>query len=215
VTTRTLTPELLDSLPHDSPDAQRSRRDLRWINLGLGNQRWFARTLPALARAGERVLELGAGTGELGAALASRGLAVDGLDRAPRPGNWAARSEWHQADIFGFGGYDRYGVVIGNLIFHHFTDAQLAELGAKFRDTVRVVIASEPKRSRISRRMFALTAPLWGAHPVTLHDGKVSIEAGFLRHELAAALGLDEARWEIRYEISLVSTYRMIAVRRA
>ena len=215
MTTRTLTPELLDSLPHDSPDAERSRRDLRMINWGLGNSRWFARTLPALVRAGEHILELGAGTGELGASLASRGLALDGLDRAPRPANWATRSVWHQADIFGFSGYDRYGVVIGNLIFHHFTDAQLADLGARFRDTARVVIASEPKRSRISRRMFALTAPLWGAHPITIHDGRVSIEAGFLGHELSAAFGLDESRWEIRHEISAVSTYRMIAVRRA
>jgi hypothetical protein len=76
------------------------------------------------------------------------------------------------------------------------------------------VIASEPKRSRISQRLFALTAPLWGAHPVTLHDARVSIEAGFLGDELPRALGLDDRRWKIRHEISAISTYRMIAVRR-
>ena len=54
--TRTLTPELLDSLPSQHPDALRSRRDLRWINFAMGNHRWFARTLPPLLRPGDRVL---------------------------------------------------------------------------------------------------------------------------------------------------------------
>ena len=212
---RTLTPELLDSLPPQHPDALHSRRDLRWINFGLGNPRWFARTLPPLLRAGERALELGAGTGEFATRLGARGVAVDGIDFSPCPENWPTARTWHTGDLRTFARFGDYAAVCGNLIFHHFSDAQLAELGARFRDTARVVVASEPKRSRISQRLFALTAPLWGANPVTVHDGRVSIAAGFRNRELADALGLDERHWDIRQEVSAISTYRMVAVRRA
>ncbi len=69
---RILQAELLDSLPHDHPDALHNRRDLRVINRVMGNYRWFARTLPALLRPGEAALEVGAGDGTLGLQLAAR-----------------------------------------------------------------------------------------------------------------------------------------------
>jgi hypothetical protein len=53
---RALEPELLDSLPHDHPDAAHNRRDLRLINGFMRNRAWFERTLPGVLRAGERVL---------------------------------------------------------------------------------------------------------------------------------------------------------------
>lgn len=74
---RTVQPELLDSLAPDHPDAVRNRRDLRLTNAVMGNPRWFSRTLPALLRSSERVLDLGAGTGELAHRLNRAGLATD------------------------------------------------------------------------------------------------------------------------------------------
>ena len=82
---RTCEPELLDSLPFDHPDAAHSRRDLRIVNGFMRSKAWFRKTLPGLVRPGETVLELGAGTGELGGDLNSRGIPVDGLDLWPRP----------------------------------------------------------------------------------------------------------------------------------
>jgi hypothetical protein len=211
---RTLQPELLDSLPPDHPDAVRSRRDLVLINRIMGNHRWIARTLPPLLRPGERVLELGAGTGELGRRLAQRGLTTDGLDLAPRPAAAVFSGQWHQSDLLTFPGYARYPVVIGNLIFHQFSDAQLRQLGTQWRDTARLLVASEPWRRRRFQLLFRTLAPLFGASPVTRHDAVVSIAAGFRGGELPELLGLDDGNWDYRCHTTALGAYRMVAIRR-
>lgn len=211
---RTLQPELLDSLPPEHPDARHSRRDLRLINRVMGNHRWFASTLPRLLRPGERVVELGAGTGELGRRLAAQGIAVDGLDFVPRPADWPATHAWHTNDIRSFGGYAAYPVVIANLIFHHLSASELASLGATLSQTARVVIACEPTRRAFSQRLFAWIGPVFRANHITRHDAHVSIAAGFRADELPRALGLNGAQWDCRCASTALGAYRMIASRR-
>jgi len=63
---RSLQPELLDSLSPDHPAAQRSRRDLRLINRFMRTREWMTSELRLWLQPGERILELGAGAGELG-----------------------------------------------------------------------------------------------------------------------------------------------------
>lgn len=212
---RTLQPELLDSLPPDHPDALHNRRDLRLTNAIVGNHRWFARTLPSLLRPGETALELGAGTGELGLKLAQCGVSVAGLDLWPRPAAWPDRNAWHVDDLRTFDGYDRYALVFGNLIFHQFSDPDLAALGARLRANARVIIACEPARRRISQILFRTLGPLLGANYVSLHDAHVSIAAGFRGDELPRALGLTADEWDIRCGTTALGVYRMLAVRRA
>jgi hypothetical protein len=212
---RTLQPELLDTLAPEHPDAQHSRRDLRLTNQIMGNYRWFSRTLPRVTRPGERAIELGAGTGELGARLAERGIVADGLDLWPRPRAWPSSREWHSADLRAFAGYARYPVILGNLIFHQFKDADLAVLGDQLRRTARVIVACEPMRRRISQTVFAKVGPLFGANPVTLHDAEVSIAAGFVDDELPRVLGLEASEWDCRCCTTVLGAYRMVAVRRA
>ncbi len=211
---RACEPELLDSLPHDHPDAVHNRRDLRLINGFMRNRAWFERTLPALLRPGERVLEIGAGTGEMGIALNRRGIPVDGLDLWPRPAAWPAGRGWHQADLRDFGGYSAYPVVIGNLILHQFKGPELAHLGSVLRRTARVVAASEPERRRMSQTLMAAIGPLLGANHVTLHDARVSITAGFLGTELPEALGMDTGAWEVSCSSTTLGASRMVAVKR-
>lgn len=212
---RACEPELLDSLPHDHPDAVHSRRDLRLVNIFMRNRAWFARILPPLLRPGERVLEIGAGMGEMGFSLNGQGLPVDGLDLWPRPAEWPAGREWHRADLLSFGGYGAYPAVIGNLIFHQFTGPELAALGATLRRSCRLIIACEPRRRRLSQTLIAALAPLLGASHVTLHDARVSINAGFIRDELPAALGLDDGSWDYSCRTTPLGALRMVAVRRA
>jgi hypothetical protein len=211
---RTLHPELLDALPPDHPDAVHNRRDLRLTNQVVGNHRWLERTLPSLLRPGEVALELGAGTGELALRLRRRGVAIAGLDLWPRPKNWPAGHAWHRSDLRTFGGFDDYAAAIGNLIFHQFSDAELALVGQNLRRTARVILACEPQRRRASQVLYRTLAPLFGANHVSLHDAHVSIAAGFRNAELPQALGLDVSHWDIRCTSTVLGTYRMVAVRR-
>ena len=210
---RKLQPELLDSLPHDHPDALHNRRDLRITNHVLGHYRWFARTLRRHATPGDRVLELGAGTGELGAYLAARGHSTDGLDLWPRPPSWAPECEWHRADLLKFERYADYAVITGNLILHQFNSEQLAALGEKIRPTARLILACEPLRRRASQTLFAALGPLLGANHVSLHDAHVSIAAGFQADELPQLLGLNRPEWTYRCQPTLLGSYRMMAWR--
>jgi len=210
---RTLQSERLDSLAPDDPAAIHNRRDLRLTNAVMGNHRWIARTLAARLIRGERVLELGAGTGELGSRLERCQIVVDGLDRWPRPAPWPAGAAWHQADLRHFDGYTRYTAVVGNLIFHQFTEAELAALGSRFGPTVRLIVACEPRRRRLSQVLFRAAGTVFGANEVSLHDAHVSIAAGFRGVELPRALGLapDVWRWEIT--TTALGAYRLVAVR--
>lgn len=211
---RVLRPELLDSLPPDHPDARHSRRDLRLTNLILGNHRWFARCLPQFVERNERIVEIGAGLGELAHRLQAIGMAVDGLDLCPRPDPWPAAARWHQSPAQSFEGYGNYHVVIGNLIFHQFTREELASLGATLASTARVIVACEPARRRRSQALFRAIAPLFRANPVTLHDAHVSIAAGFRGHELPDLLGLDPSAWEVRCHATWLGAYRFVGIRR-
>jgi hypothetical protein len=211
---RTIDAEFLDSLPADHPDARHSRRDLRIVNRIMGNHRWLGRTLPRILRPGERALELGAGNGEFARRLALSGFAMDGLDTAPRPKGWPDELAWHAADLRGFDGYDRYSAVVGNLIFHHFDDGTLAELGERLARSARVIIACEPARRRLSQVLFCMLAPIFRANRITRHDAAASIAAGFRADELPRALGLRREAWTFRCRTTLLGAYHMVAVRR-
>jgi 2-polyprenyl-3-methyl-5-hydroxy-6-metoxy-1,4-benzoquinol methylase len=210
---RTIQPELLDTLsPHD-PDAIHSRRDLRVINRFMGNHRWVEQALQSRVQATDRVLEVGAGTGELCQRLSNTGISVDGLDLLPPPEDWPESSTWYSADLRSFDGYGRYDVLIGNLIFHHLDDAELAGLGAVLRRNARLIIACEPTRRRSLQWLMRAMGPVFGASHVTLHDAHVSIAGGFANAELSRTLGLDHPAWDVQCSVGWLGGYRMIATR--
>jgi hypothetical protein len=212
---RELQPELLDKLAPDDPAARHNRRDLRITNSVTGTHRWLRRQLIRRVGAGEPVLEIGAGTGELGLPLQRAGLAVDGLDLWARPPDWPTERKWHRADLRSFDGYAAYPVICGNLIFHQFSAIELAGLGAQLRRHSRLIVACEPARRRISQLLYRALGPLFGANYVSLHDAHVSIAAGFRGDELPRALGLDAATWDVHCGTSLLGIYRMVATRRS
>lgn len=211
---RVVWPELLDELPQDSPAALNSRRDLRVINRLMGSKRWFRQVLRGKIRAGEGVLEIGAGSGELGRVL--RGVAPNlaGLDRGRRPIIWPLSATWFETDVFDFGRWAGYPIVIGNLFFHHFDRVALAQLGVKLNAHARVIVANEPLRRRRTARLFALLCPLIRAHSVTQYDGRVSIAAGFRHDELPHMLGLDPDIWRWQVGETWTGSYRLVAERR-
>jgi 2-polyprenyl-3-methyl-5-hydroxy-6-metoxy-1,4-benzoquinol methylase len=211
---RALKPEILDSLSPDDPAALHNRRDLRHINRVMRNHEWIVETLPPLLRPDDRVLEIGAGTGELAQKLAARIDPVDGLDLWPRPPDWPDGARWHQTDVCRFEHWNDYDVVIGSLIFHQFDDATLRTLGSRIAPHARVIVASEPARGRWWQWLFALLCPLIGANYVSRHDGHVSIAAGFRGDELARLLGLDPATWSWSVALTGCGAYRFVATKR-
>ena len=212
---RLVQPEILDGLSQDSSAAHASRRDLRIINRLLGSQAWFEDTLQNSRRAGESVLEIGAGTGELGRALSAIVPEVEmaGLDLGRRPIDWPQQAPWFETDVLDFTGWDDYPIVIGNLFFHHFDGAGLAQLGAHLNEHARVIIASDPLRVRRTTTLCSLLCPLIRAHPVTRHDARVSIAAGFRHDELPQLLQLDPAIWRWRTQETWLGSCRLVAER--
>jgi len=190
---RKLTPELLDHLPHDDPDALRSRRDLRRINLFMGNERWIASVIPDETQS---ITEIGAGDGNLLSRLAHKFPQADiiAYDLAPRPADLPAAVEWIQGDLFTQPPPAPGGILIANLFLHHFTDPQLSELG-KWMGAFDAIIITEPLRANLPMLMGKLAWPF--VHPITRHDMRVSIEAGFIPGELANLLGLAENGFDV------------------
>jgi len=216
---RTVTPEILDSLEHDHPDALANRRDLRRLNRIMGNHAWFSRVLALPLLEGDRILELGAGDGTLGQHLRARGVVTGsqtytGLDTAPRPQSWPGDWPWLQADLTAFDQWEDYDIILGNLIVHQFEDDQLKALGARMRRSARLLAFNEPQRARRHQVSLAFTR-LLGFNYVSLRDGAASIHAGFRFHELPEILGLSDTGWQAELSQTQLGAYRMLAIHTA
>ena len=190
-----------------------SRRDLRIINRLLGSTVWFRQNIRALHRAGENVLEIGAGTGELGRALNAVTPGLAGLDLCRCPIDWPRSALWFETDVLKFDRWADYPVVISNLFFHHFNSTQLAQIGANISRHAKVLIASDPLRVRRTELLFRLLCTLIRAHPVTQYDGRVSIAAGFRHDELPRLLQLDRSVWSWRVQETWLGSCRLVAER--
>lgn len=195
--------ELLDALPSEAPEAQRSRRDLRLINGLMGNERWILGVLRGLK--GD-VVELGAGDGCLTRKMMP-GRQVTGLDFQEKPEELDCH--WVSGDLFESLAEVKAPVVVANLILHHFEEERLARLGELFRERQALVFV-EPWRSRLALVEGGLLFPF--VNRVTRHDMMVSIRAGFVRGELQRFLGLGE-EWAWREEVSLLGGLRVVAYR--
>ena len=214
---RRIHPEILDQLPQDHPDALRNRRDIVLMNRMMGNYRWLRKVLAACCTRNEPILELGAGTGELGRFLwraipDMRRSTYVGLDLMPRPAVWPDGWEWHRGDLLAFDSYGDFPVVIAHFILHQFDGQRLAGLGKRMGRTARVIVACETARRRLHILQLYLVY-LAGINHVSRHDARVSIEAGFLGRELPCLLGLHENRWRAACRTSFLGRYSMVAER--
>jgi hypothetical protein len=204
---RKLTPELLDHLPHDDPSALLARRDLRRINFFMGNERWISSVIPGSTRS---ITEIGAGDGYLLSRLARENpdAASTAYDLAPKPAHLPAEVEWIQGDLFDQPPPSSGGVLVANLFLHHFTETQLAVLG-KWMCNFDTIIINEPLRAKFPLFMAKLASPF--IQPITRHDMRVSIEAGFRLGELPASLGLERLGFYLRESASQRGFMRTIA----
>lgn len=211
---RRLTPELLDALPPEVPEARASRRDLHALNGLMGHRRaWRAWLRSEFASQPPRAIaELGAGDGAMAAEnlLATfpegDGATIFLVDRAPcvaditlrtlQRAGWSVCVE--KADVFDWLSEPRpLDAICANLFLHHFDDAGLTRLLSLASRATPLFAAMEPRRGWLSLAGVA-ALPLMGAHAVTLHDARVSVEAGFRARELSALWPRDGWRCEER-----------------
>jgi len=218
---RELEPELLDELEAADPRARRSRVELRRLNAWMGHARIVARALRSLrAEGGEplRFVEIGAGEGvlllsvleRLGADWNARGPTlhaphelvlidrIDLLEPATRAAyerrGWSVRVERGDA-LEVLRAQPRCDALLANLFVHHLDDVRIARLFALAAERARLVLALEPRRSAVPLALCR-ALPLLGCGPVTRHDARLSVRAGFRGQELSRLWPRDWA-WQL------------------
>lgn len=208
---RLVIPEILDSLPHENPEARRSRRDLRRVNWLMGNYRWVRDRI--LGSAVDEWFEIGSGEGRLSFLSGLGGMSFTGVDFAPRPDEWPESWSWIQGDLFealsGEGSEMRSGCV-AVLFLHHFKTPELRKLGEIMNRRFVNLVFAEPARYRLFRLLAYALFPF--VNRVTHHDMQVSIGAGFRPGELTMALGLD-GDWKVEESVHWLGGYRLEAWR--
>lgn len=174
----------------------------------MGNFRWFLRKMGELPKV-ERVTEIGAGDGFLLRRIHEwdAGVEVMGYDLAERPVGLPEGIGWKRRDVLRDAPAPGGGVLVANLILHHFKDEELGGLAAWARG-FDVVLINEPHRSRVPMVLGKLAWPL--IHPITRHDMRVSIEAGFVRGEIAEIFGKG---WKVCEEVAVMGGLRVVLCR--
>jgi hypothetical protein len=210
LTDRVLEEEFIDHIASSELNALRSRRDLRLIDIFLGNSRWIKRMLMSVDI--ESVVELGAGDGYL-----SRNLLrihpksrITGLDLIPPPTAWKYPLHWIQGDLLETIRETSASICIGSLILHHFSRDELADLGKQLQ-RFSLLVFSEPHRHRQPFAGSYLLQPFMGM--IVRHDMPTSIRAGFKMGELADFLGLNSSQWIIEESMTVRGSIRFFAKR--
>lgn len=231
--TRTLQPELLDSLPAADPEAIHSRADLRRVNAWMRHRQILTRALPATnATKPKQINELGAGDGTLALALArelsprwpeveltlvdqQHLVTADTLEKF-RKLSWQPRAI--QADVFAWLATEtehantrRPDIIFANLFLHHFNETQLRRLLRAAAARCSTFIALEPRRHFTARLSCELLG-LIGCNRVTRHDARASVRAGFHGQELSQ-LWPDIDAWKLREQSAGLFSHLFIATR--
>ena len=229
--TRILQPELLDELPVDDPRARRSRRDLRRVNLFMGNPGILARSLGGMKFRGSpvRLLELGAGDGTLLLKVARRlrwnpPVEAELLDRqaliTPETRAAFGKLGWNcaslQADLYAWVRARKEihaDAALANLFLHHFPDSFLKELFSYLAGSVDVFVAVEPLRSPWCA-LAGHFLGLLGCNDVTRHDALASIRAGFDGKQLTALWPGQDSDWRITEKRAGLFSHIFVAQRK-
>ena len=192
--------EYLDDPATDPQVRERSLSDVRISNVLLGGSRAvlseLSRALPSLG-ASATLLDVGTGMADIPIAArthaASKGvrLAVYGVDEArslaQRNAQLLDGSICADARRLPFAA-NSFDVVTCSQMLHHFADDELAVILAELhRVARRVVIVSDLRRSWLAAAGFWLVSMVLRFHPITRHDGVVSVLRGFTAGELRTA----------------------------
>lgn len=198
--------EILDQAGLDPELIREAMTDLMVSNRLFGGAAAVARELRVLAPSLPRsatLLDVGTGMGDI--PLLARGIAARygvtlrtiGVDLDETLARAAARrtSDIVRGDALRLPFRDKsVDVVLCSQLLHHFFDADVPRLLHELDRVARVrVVIGDLRRSRLARTLFWVAATALRYHPVSRHDGLVSIGRGFttsdLQESIIAALG--------------------------
>lgn len=193
---RVIRHELLDEQPPDIAAA--SLRDLVRINNLLGGHQVLRKALRRIVRPSDEftMLDVGAASGDMGRVVLAEypGARVTSLDYRSHHLT-AAEPPRVVADAFHLPfAPASFDLIHCSLFLHHFEDDAVIELLRCFgRIARRHVIVCDLERHPLAYYFLPATKWLFDWHPITLHDGPVSVMAAFKAselRELASAAGL-------------------------
>ncbi len=195
---RVLLPEILDTLPPDR--ARASLHDLTRINRRWGGHSTLKTLLRENVSGAFSLLDVGAASGDMGACVRRwyPQARVASLDRIVS--HLAAAADPRVAsDAFALPFKpESFDYVFCSLFLHHFTGEEIVRLLAEFARIAREkVLAIDLERNPVPYYFLPWTQ--WALHwdPITVHDGKISVEAAFRAGELetlARRAGLKNVR---------------------
>jgi 2-polyprenyl-3-methyl-5-hydroxy-6-metoxy-1,4-benzoquinol methylase len=179
--------------------------------------------LDACSRRPLRVLDVGAGGGDVAAWLALRGegaIEVDGCDVSSYAVDHARRRaaatriedrvRFFKHDVRAGplpGGYD---VVMCSLFLHHFDETDAVQLLARMKDAAQLrVLVQDLRRTRVGYVLAWLGCRVLSRSPVVRADGPASVNGAYTVSEVRAmgvAAGLEDIcvrhRWPERFVLS-------------
>lgn len=193
--------EILDDPSQDPALARRSLQDVALANRLFGGQRAVLREVRAVlasARADEpmHLLDIGTGLGDIPLAASrlarglGRSLSTTGLELSPHLAREASRvcTSAVAGDALRLPFADHsVEIVTCSQVLHHFEDVEaMALLRECTRVARRAIIIADLRRSWLAVAGLWTSSFALGFHPVSRHDGVVSILRGFTRDDLAA-----------------------------
>lgn len=223
--------ELMDEPTADRAELARSLADIRAVNRWLGGTRVVLHHLAELVerhpRPCWRILDIASGSGDIPLAVAQwarkRGIRMEIVASDNHESTLAMAIEHTaadpavrtaQADALELPWPDgSFDVALLSTALHHFDDERdcLRVLREMDRVTRVGFIVNDLSRSRpalLGARLLAAT--VWRTHPVTRHDGPLSVRRSFTASELealAARAGLQRARVHshVPFRVALVA----------
>jgi len=161
-----------------------------------------------------RIVEIGSGDGALAYEIFKKwgklpaGSRFDFVDKAGSLSKQVKRDlgalGWEvnefETDVFHWidSRSDSYDLCFASLFLHHFDERELTLLFRQLSKKIERFICIEPRRDRFGL-LGALGLRLLGCDPVTLHDAKVSVRAGFHHQELSRIWNQSvPARWQLK-----------------
>ncbi len=190
--------EILDNPAVDPELMRRSMRDVERANVMFGGRRAALAELDGILRElpdGATILDVGTGRGDIPAAVKKRAKLLEkeirtiGIDQSLSlvaehyPGNDvvlrgnALSLPFHDASI---------DIVLASQVLHHFPEkSAIAMVREMNRVAIHRVVISDLRRSVMAATGLWVSSFLLGFHPVSRHDGVVSVMRGFLPAELA------------------------------